>query len=88
MGQQVTIPLFDYPGSSNDDLALMAMAYLAGQGQTVEQIATKKHTVYVSEGMKTAYDDSRKLTGLVLWLGVPGALLLSGLAVWIARRSC
>ena len=82
------IPLFDYPGSSNDDLALMAIGYLAGEGPRVEQIAAKKHSVYVSEEMKTAYDDSRKLTGLVLWLGLPGVLLLGALAVWVARRSC
>jgi len=87
MGQPVIIPLFDYPGSSNDDLAFIALAYLAGTPPAVEQIAAKEHKVYVSEEMKTAYDDSRKLTGLVLWLGLPGLLLLSGLAVWIARRT-
>ena len=37
--------------------------------------------------MKTADNDSRKLTALVIWLGLPGVLLLGGLAVWIARRS-
>ncbi|MCK4850712.1 MAG: Gldg family protein, partial [Phycisphaerae bacterium] len=73
MGQQVMTPLFDYPGSSNDALALMATAHLAGDLPTVEQITAKKHSVYVSEQMKAVYDDSRKLTGLVLWLGLPGA---------------
>ena len=87
MGQPITIPLFDYPGSSNDDLALTSIAYLAGPPPDVEQITAKEHSVYVSQEMKTAYDDSRMLTGLVIWLGLPGLLLLTSLAVWIARRS-
>ena len=87
MGQQVMIPLFDYPGSSNDDFAFIALAYLAGDSPKVEQIAPRQHNVYVSEEMKTLYADSGKLTGLVLWLALPGLLLLAALAVWIVRRS-
>ena len=87
MGQPVMTGLFAYPGSSNDDLAFISLAYLAGVPPKEEQIAAKEHKVYVSEEMKKAYDDSRRHTGLILWLGLPGVLLLGGLAVWVARRS-
>ena len=86
-GQPMTAQLFSYPGGSNDDFALMAIGYLAGEPPEVEQISPKQHQVYVSDQMKATYQDSRELTSLVLWLLLPGVLLLAGLGVWIARRS-
>ena len=83
----MTAELFQFPQASNDDFALFAIAYLAGDPPEVAKIKPKEHLVYVSDQMKSAYQDSRELTGLVLWLLLPGVLLLAGLAVWIARRS-
>ena len=86
-GQSMTAELFYFPGASNDDLALIAMGYLAGEAEKVAEVRPKAHQVYVSEEMRETYRDSRKSIGLLLWLVLPGVLLLAGLGVWIARRS-
>ena len=86
-GSPVKLPLFRYPGGSNEDLALMAVGYMAGVPAEMPQIEKEQPKVYVTEDMKLAYGDLRPLTSLVLWLILPGTLLLLGLGVWIARRS-
>ena len=86
-GEPQTAELFYYPGASNDDLALIAMGYLAGEAEKVAEVSPKKHQIYVSNEMKKTYIDSRKSIGLLLWLVLPAVLLLTGLGVWIARRS-
>ena len=86
-GSPVKVPLLRFPGGSNEVLALAAMGYTAGAPAEMPEIKKEQPKVYVTDVMKKAYKDSRKLTGLVLWLGLPGVLLLLGLGVWIARRS-
>ena len=83
----MTAELFHYRGASNDDLAPVAIGYLARNPAKVTEVTPKQHQVYVSDEMKEIYRDSRKSIGLMLWLVLPGALLLVGLGVWIARRS-
>ncbi|NIA06345.1 MAG: ABC transporter permease [Actinobacteria bacterium] len=86
-GEPMTAELFHYPGASNDDLAPVAIGYLARNPEKVAEVTPKEHQIYVSDEMKKAYRDSRNSIGLLLWLVLPGVLLLAGLGVWIARRS-
>ena len=85
-GSPVKLPLLTL-GGANDVLAMVAVGYMAGVPAEMPEIKKEQPKVYVSDEMKKMYEDTRKLTGLVLWLGLPGALLLLGLGVWIARRS-